>query len=165
MKFKKQVALLLLIPLFAFTAHKYYISLCEIEYVKEQKSLQITIGMFIDDIEFTLNKNHNTTLNLATDNEVEHIDKYYSEYLKKHFKILINNNLKSFVFIGKEYDGDIVRFYLEVTDINEIKSIEIMNTSLFRDFENQQNIIKINANNTHKTFYLNRKNDKGLLNF
>lgn len=165
MKLKKYVAILLLIPLFAFTVHKYYISLCEIEYVKEQKSLQITIGMFIDDIEFTLNRNHNTTLNLATKNEIEHIDSYYSEYLNKHFKIIVNNTQKSYLFIGKEYDDDIVRFYLEITDINEIKSIEVINTSLFRDFENQQNIIKINANNTHKTFYLNKKNDKGLLNF
>ncbi len=165
MKFKKYIALLLLIPLFAFTMHKYYISLCEIEFVKDQKLLQITLGIFIDEIEFTLNKNHDTILNLATNNEVEHIDNYYSEYLKKHFKVVINNSLKSFIFIGKEYDDDIVRFYLEINEINEIKSIEIMNTSLFRDFENQQNIIKINANNIHKTFYLNRKNDKGLLNF
>lgn len=165
MKFKQYVVLFLLIPLFAFNVHKYYISLCEIEYVKEQKSLQITIGIFIDDLELTLNKNHNTSLNLATKKEVEHIDNYYFEYLNKHFKVIVNNNLKSFVFIGKEYDDDIVRFYLEITGINELKSIEVINTSLLRDFENQQNIIKINANNTHKTFYLNKKNDKGLLNF
>ncbi|PHQ55615.1 MAG: hypothetical protein COC16_04925 [Lutibacter sp.] len=139
--------------------------MCEIEYVKAQKSLQITVGMFIDDIEFTLNKNHNTSLNLATKNENIQIDNYYSEYLKKHFKVIVNNTPKSFMFIGKEYDDDIVRFYLEITDINELKSVEVINTSLLRDFENQQNIIKINANNTHKTFYLNRKNDKSLLNF
>jgi uncharacterized protein DUF6702 len=165
MNFTKHFTFLLLIPLLAFTVHKYYISLCEIEYVKEQKSLQITVGMFIDDIEFTLNKNNNTILNLATKNEVEHIDNYYSEYLNNHFKVKVNNNIRPFIFIGKEYDDDIVRFYLEITDIKEIASIEISNTSLFRDFENQQNIIKINANNKHKTFYLNRKNDKGLLNF
>ena len=139
--------------------------MCEIEYVKAQKSLQITVGMFIDDIEFTLNKNHNTSLNLATKNENIQIDNYYSEYLKKHFKVIVNNTPKSFMFIGKEYDDDIVRFYLEITDINELKSVEVINTSLLRDFENQQNIIKINANNIHKTFYLNRKNDKSLLNF
>ena len=38
MKLKKNLLFFLLIPLFAFTLHKYYISLCEIEYNQEKKS-------------------------------------------------------------------------------------------------------------------------------
>ena len=165
MKFKRYLIILLVFPLAAFTLHKYYISLCEIEYIEAQKSLQITLGMFIDDIEFTLNKNHNSTLNLATDIEVENIDEYYINYLNEHFKVIVNNELKSYEYIGKEYDDDIVRFYLEITDIQELSSIEITNNSLFKYFENQQNIIKIKAFKTNKTFYLTQNNDKGLLNF
>lgn len=165
MKLIKYFTLLLFIPLLAFSVHKYYISLCEIEHNEEQKSLQIIVGMFIDDIEFTLNKNHNTTLNLATKNEISTIDEYYSTYLNEHFEIIVNNELKVYKFIGKEYDDDIVRFYLEITNIQEVKYIEVTNTCLFRDFKDQQNIIKIKANNTHKTFYLSQNNDKGLLNF
>lgn len=165
MKIKKYLSLLLLIPMFAFTLHKYYISLCEIEHNKEQNSLQITLGVFIDDIEFTLNKDQKTILNLATKQEVENIDEYYLDYLKNHFKISVNNEQKFYEYIGKEYDDDIVRFYLEITGIQEIKSILVTNTSLFRDFKEQQNIIKIKANNTHKTFYLTSNNVKGLLNF
>lgn len=165
MKFKKFLLLFLLIPLTAFTIHKYYISLCEIEYVEDQKSLQITLGLFIDDIEFTLNKDYNAILNLATKDEVKNIDTYYKTYLNEHFKITINNKPTPFMYIGKEYDDDIVRFYLEIINVETLKSIEVKNTSLLRDFENQENIIKIKANNIHKTFYLNRKNNKDLLNF
>jgi len=165
MKFKLFFLLLLIIPLASFKPHKYYISLCEIEHVKDQNSIQITLGLFIDDIELTFNKNHNTKFNLDTENEIENVDDYYEKYLNKHFKISINNELKPFEFIGKEYDDDIVRFYLEIPDIKKIKSISVKNTSLFQYFEDQQNIIKVYANNKHKTFYLNRKNDKGLLNF
>ena len=165
MNFKNYLIILFILPLTAFTLHKYYISLCEIEYIEEQKSLQITVGMFIDDLEFTLNKNHNSTLNLATDNEVKNIDEYYNSYLNEHFKVIVNYESKGFKYIGKEYDDDIVRFYLETTNIQELKSIEVTNTSLFKYFENQQNIIKIKAYNTNKTFYLTSKNDKGLLNF
>lgn len=165
MKFKNYLIILLTLPLVAFTLHKYYISLCEIEYIEEQKSLQITLGMFIDDIEFTLNKDHNSTLNLATDNEVKNIDEYYNNYLNDHFKVIVNNETKGFEYIGKEYDEDIVRFYLEITNIQELKSVEVTNSSLFKYFEDQQNIIKIKAYNKNKTFYLTPKNDKGLLNF
>lgn len=165
MNFKKYLFLLLLIPLVSFTLHKYYISLCEIEYIEEQQSVQITLGLFIDDIEFTLNKDHNTRLNIDTKSEVDSIDSYFKKYLNEHFKININGQQKSYEYIGKEYDDDIVRFYLEIGNINTIKSIEVLNTNLFRDFEDQQNIIKIHANETHKTFYLKKNNDKGLLKF
>ena len=165
MKFKKHFLLLLLIPLLAFTVHKYYISLCEIEHNEDQKSLQITLGIFIDDIESTLNKNHHSILNLATKNEIKNIDEYYIEYLNENLKIMVNNQLKPFIYIGKEYDDNIVRFYLEITDIQKLNSIEVTNTCLFRDFENQQNIIKIKANNINKTFYLTPKNVKGFLNY
>lgn len=165
MKFKLYFLLLLIIPLASFKSHKYYISLCEIEHVKDQNSIQITLGLFIDDIELTLNKNHNIKFNLDTENEIENIEDYYEKYLNKHFEIEVNHELKPYTFIGKEYDEDIVRFYLEINSVNQIKSISVKNTSLFQYFEDQQNIIKIYANNKHKTFYLNQKNDKGLLNF
>ncbi|MCF6167256.1 DUF6702 family protein [Lutibacter sp.] len=165
MKHLKYFTLLLFIPLLAFTLHKYYISLCEIEYVEEQKSIQITLGMFIDDFEVTLNKSNDTILNLATKDEVKNIDKYYKSYLNKHFKISVNNKLQAYKYIGKEYDGDLVRFYLEIINIEHINSIEVINNCLFEEFEDQENIVKIRANNTNKTFYLNRKNDKGLLKF
>lgn len=163
MKFYKYLSLLLLVPLFAFTLHKYYISLCEIEYVEEQESVQIILGLFIDDIEFTLDKDHSTKLHLGTKNEAVNIDKLYEEYLNNHFKIIINNELKPYQFIGKEYDDDIVRFYLEIPNISEIKTIEILNTNLIRDFEDQKNIVKIKVNNLNKTFYLDRKNANCLL--
>ena len=165
MNFKKYFILFLVIPLCAFTIHKYYISLCEIEYLEDQQSIQIVMGMFIDDLEFTLNKNHATNLYLATPDEAKNVDNYYEKYLNEHFNIIVNDRAESYEYIGNEYDGDIVRFYLEITDVEQLKSIEIINTSLFRDFEAQLNIIKVKVKNFHKTFYLNRKNDKGMLNF
>lgn len=164
MKLHKYLSLFLLVPLFAFTPHKYYISLCEIEYNEEQKSIQIILGLFIDDIEFSLNKDHNLKLNLNTKTEIEGVDKYFEEYLNNHFKTIVNNELKSYQFIGKEYDDDIVRFYLEIPQIEQLNSIEVFNTNLIRDFEEQQNIIKIRVKDLDKTFYLDKKNANCLLN-
>ena len=165
MNFKKSLIFLLIFPMCAFTIHKYYVSLCEIEYVEEQRSVQITIGMFIDDLEFTLNKNHTANLYLATPDEAPNIDTYYEKYLNEHLNMLINDRARSYEYIGKEYDDDVVRFYLEITNVEQLISMEIINTSLFRDFEDQQNIIKIKVKKFNKTFYLNRKNEKGVLNF
>ncbi len=165
MKFKNYLILLLFIPLMSFSVHKYYVSLCEIEYVKEKESIQIIIGFFIDDIELTLNKDYNTSLKIATKNEDSDIETYFKSYLNTNLNLKVNNNPVTHNYIGKEYDDDIVRFYLEITDVKKLNSIEVKNTCLIRDFQDQQNIIKIYANQKHKTFYLDNKTLKGLLKF
>lgn len=154
-----------MLPLFAFTMHKYYVSLCEIEYLKEKQSIQITLGVFIEDLEFTLNKNSGKQLNLGSKIEVENIDDYYKKYLNEHLLISINGKNQPYKFIGKEYDGDIVRFYLEINNIKELKSIEVTNNILINEFDNQKNIVKIKVKDFNKTFYLNKSNDKSLLKF
>ena len=165
MKFKKNIVILLVLPLFAFTMHKYYVSLCEIEFIKEKQSIQITLGVFIEDLEFTLNKNSGKQLNLGSKIEVGNIDDYYKKYLNEHLQISVNGKNQPYKFIGKEYDGDIVRFYLEINSIKELKSIEVTNNILIQEFDNQKNIVKIKVKDFNKTFYLNKSNDKSLLKF
>lgn len=165
MKRIKIITLLLILPLLSFGVHKYYISLCEIEFVESKQAVQITIGMFIDDIEFALNKDNNADLKIATKYETENIDAYFESYLNSHLKFSINNNSSIYTYIGKEYDDDIVRFYLEISNIKKLTSIEVINNSLTTYFDEQQNIIKIKANEKHKTFYLDKKTDKCLLKF
>ncbi len=165
MKFKKIIVILLVLPLFAFTMHKYYVSLCEIEFIKEKQSLQIILGLNIEDLEFTLNKNSKKKLNLASNIEVENIDVYYKKYLNEHLQISVNGINQSYKYIGKEYDGDIMRFYMEIIDIKELKSIEVFNNILTADFSDQKNIIKIKVKDFNKTFYLTKSNYKSLLKF
>lgn len=148
----------------AFTVHKYYISLCEIEYIQEQKSLQVTLNLFVDDIEFTLNKNHQIEMELNTDAEIINSDELLEDYLRHHFIVKVNEEIEKYNYIGKQYDDNLVRFYLEITDIEDLKKLEITNTSLIKDFNDQQNIIKIKVDDFHKTFYLNQKNANCLLN-
>lgn len=165
MQLKKIIVILLVLPLFAFTMHKYYVSLCEIEYLKEKQSVQIILGVFIDDLEFTLNKNSGKQLNLASKTEVANVNDYFKKYLNEHLQISANGKNQSYKYIGKEYDGDIVRFYLEIIDIKDLKSIEVFNNILTDDFSDQKNIVKIKVNDFNKTFYLNKSNTKSLLKF
>ena len=64
MSLKKIITLLVVIPLLSFSAHKYYLSLTQIEYRSELKSIQVTINVFMDDIEVALNKDYNIDLQL-----------------------------------------------------------------------------------------------------
>lgn len=162
---QKFLLLFVVLPLLSFGLHKYYVSLCEVEYLPEREVMQIKLGLFIDDIELTLNKDYGKNLKLATTEEPENVDEMYLKYLKEHFKLVLNETETPYQFIGKKYDDDIVRFYLEIANLKELTSFEVHNRCLFRDFEDQLNIVKLKVKKEHKTFYLSRKNDKGLLNF
>ncbi|WP_240914538.1 DUF6702 family protein [Polaribacter sp. 11A2H] len=165
MNTKKSILLLLIIPLLSFSTHKYYLSLTQIEYRSELQTVQITINVFMDDIEFAINKDYNIDLQLTTKKELKDNDVYFIKYLNKKLHLKVDGTPKSFNYIGKEYDGDLVYFYLEIEDIKELNTIEIINKILTNHFPEQENLIKSKVGKKHKSILLNAKNDKGLLKF
>jgi len=161
----KKLSLFLIIPLTAFTLHKYYISLTQINYKPQEKSLHITMRLFTDDLEKSLNTTFDKDFKLDTPKELAKTDNYIAFYLNNNFNLKVNDTLKKFKYLGKEYENDVVYFYIEIDSISNIKSMGIQNTLLMREFESQQNIIKLDINHKKKTMILNKSNDKDLLNF
>ncbi|MFY0712848.1 peptidase E [Seonamhaeicola sp. NFXS20] len=156
----------LIIPLIAFTSiHKYYISVTQIEYVEEEKSVQIISRIFIDDLENVLRKRYNNSIIIDDSQYVKETNIYIEKYLRNKLKIKINGEEANFKFVGKEYNLDIVKCYLEIKNIESITSFEISNKVLFDMFEDQQNIIKTNINSKQKSFILVSQNDTVVLNF
>ncbi len=119
----------------------------------------------MDDIENALNKDYNINLQLTTDKELKNNDIYFKKYLNKKLKLKINNIPKEFNYIGKEYDGDLVYFYLEIENIDKINTIEVVNKILTTHFPKQENLIKSKVGKKHKSILLTSKTDKGLLKF
>ncbi|MCF6296944.1 MAG: hypothetical protein L3J08_03015 [Flavobacteriaceae bacterium] len=165
MKTLNKIILILLIPLLAFTTHKYYISLTKIDFIKEKKVVQITMRFFIDDIQSTLENRYEIKLELGTKEENKEADLFLKKYINQKFKITINNKTTYFSYLGKEYENDVVFIYLEINNIENINQIEIQNKMLFEEFPEQGNFIKTNINNSKKTSLLFKGNDKEMLKF
>ncbi|GAA4238395.1 hypothetical protein GCM10022291_28700 [Postechiella marina] len=166
MRNPKILLLFFIAPLLAFTAmHKYYISVTQVEYIPEKKSVQVITRIFIDDLERLIQERYDETIVLAEDAESSDVNLYIERYLREKIKIKINNNDLNFAFIGKEYDLDIVRCYIEVEQINNIKSIEVVNKVLFDLYPEQQNIIKLKVNSKQKSFILTQQKDAAMLIF
>lgn len=166
MKLIKPFLFFLIVPFFAFTSlHKYYISLTQIDFIEEKQSVQITTRIFIDDFESLLRERYDETITLAGNDEPKTTDTYIGRYLKEKIKIKINNGDAKLTFIGKEYDQDIIRCYLEIEHVNSIESFEISNKVLFDLFEEQQNIVKTKINSKQKSFILIQEKDNALLKF
>jgi len=163
MKIYKTLLLLFIIPFFAFSAHKYYLSLTQIKFKEESKSVQIIINVFMDDIELALNKDYNIDLQLTTKNELPKNDVYFEKYLKEKIQFKLDEVFKEFKYIGKEYDGELVYFYLEIENISQLNKIQVVNKILIKHFPEQQNLIKTNVGKKNKSILLNKEKTSGIL--
>lgn len=154
--------------LFLFSSiglHKYYISVTQIDYIKEKKVIQITSRVFIDDMERLLRERYDENITLTENDDLIQVDTYLRQYFNDKVKIEVNNAPVSLNYLGKDYDADIMRCYLEIEGIERIETFKISNEVLFDLFEDQQNIIKTKINSKQKSFILYKQNSSGLLNF
>ncbi|NQY29745.1 MAG: peptidase E [Flavobacteriaceae bacterium] len=159
--FKLSIAVLIvLISLTSFMSfHKYYVSVTDIEYAAEAKSLQVISRLFVDDMEKVLQERYNDSIKI----EDKLVDTYIEKYYSKKLLISIDNELKQFNFIGKEIEDDMVHCYFEIENISNIETISVTNKLLFDVFDSQQNITHLKINNKKKSFLFIKDNASGLL--
>jgi len=157
---------LLIFTLFSgFVAHKFYVSTTKVEYVKEQKSIQIISKIFVDDLEQVLQKRHNSKVQLDPKKETDLDQNYLLNYILKKLKFKVNGNDTQPIYIGKEYDIDILNIYFEIENIDMLGSLEIENKILIDLFPEQQNIIHFSNEKNKKNLILDKNLPSGLLNF
>ena len=159
MSLLKKLACFFLLTSLAFTTHKYYLSLTQIEYNKDQKSLEVIINVFMDDIELAINKEYGINLKLTTKDELKDADVYFNNYLTKNLTFTIDNQIVTHNYIGKEYEGDLVYFYLEIAVKENPKSLEVFNTILLTYFEQQRNIVKFKNDSKRQSKILSKNTE------
>ena len=147
------------------TIHKFYVSVTQVEYNKEEQALQIISRIFIDDIEDLLKERYDVSVNFDKKEKSSEIDKYLTTYLNQKLVFKVNGKKVNFVFIGKEYEQDLVICYLEIENIPSLETIEITNEVLMDLFEEQQNIIHIKKGNQRKSLILEKEKEAGVLKF
>ena len=144
--------------------HKYYISLTQINYIEDQKSLQLTTSVFIDDLENVLRKTYDTMVTIGeTDNQL--LDSLYRNYLNNHLKVSIEGREINLNLLLAEEETDEVFFYIEGENIDTFTEMEVVNSMFVSQIFEQQNIIKTYVNGKHKSLILNRQKTKAIFNY
>jgi hypothetical protein len=128
--------LLVLLPTLAF-AHKFYVSIAEID--RKPESLQISIKLFTDDLELGLGKFYKEDLKI----EAAIVDSLLEDYLSQRLKISVGDSLLTQTFIGKEVVYDVTWVYVELPYALPIKSLDVENLILLEYNEEQSNITNV----------------------
>ncbi len=136
--------------------HPIHISISEIHYKKETRSLQIMHKIFMDDLEDHIKKlasfrGQEVYLHLGTKKESPEADAHIERYVREHFTIKLNGKTLSGNYIGKEYETDAVWIYVEIEEVALPGELDIANNILLDFYSDQLNFIHFNINGQKKS--------------
>lgn len=138
----------------SFSLHKFYVSVTQINYVAEKKTIQITTRIFVDDLNNALGKKHKKNVYIGSVKETNEEVDWLKKYLETNFSLKINGKEKEVVFLDKEMEDDVLICYLVVKNVSKINSLEVKNMLLFDFLPEQQNIIHTQVSTQKKSALL-----------
>lgn len=157
--------LLFLLPLWTL-AHPFHVSKALVEYNAREKVLQVSMHLFVDDLEEALRQEGAEALYLCTDREAPDADQLLEAYLSRRFSCILDGKPRKFAFLGKEPSEDLLGAwcYLEIASVPPPKKLEIHNSVLTELFEDQKNIVHlIMPGLRERTYLLSRKQTKAAM--
>lgn len=148
--------------------HEFHISKCLIEYNEKEKALQVTLHLFIDDLEDALKAQGADELFICTEKESEKAEEYIYKYLQQKLEISLDEQAVDYTFLGKEMSEDMVAVwcYLELENVESFNQLYVKNRILLDTFDDQKNIISIIGPQKKKGYLLfNNSKDEETLEF
>jgi hypothetical protein len=149
---KKGIFLLLLmvLPLLGL-AHPFHSSVGECIYNAKEKTWEISIRLFQDDLEQGLSAFTGTRFVFQ---EGPQTDKVLDAYLRKHLGVQVNQQLTTpYRYLGWEAVKDVIWVYVEIPTEQNLKGMFWENSLLADTFPDQTNLFHV-ARGEHKQSYL-----------
>ncbi len=144
---------LLLLSVFGFNQkkHPFYLSVVDIKHDAKQQSLNVSVKLFINDIEDALKKTTSKPIDLLNPKDKAEMETELMNYIKKRLSISVNAKAVSLNFIGYEKEEDAIWTYFEVKKVPQPKSIKVDTKLLFDFLPTQANIVHAEINGVKKS--------------
>ncbi len=128
--------------------HEFHFGKFEIEHNEENRSLEIAMYLFLDDLEEGITKQEGLEkLYLCTEKETQEATQEMIDYLSSNFVISHKEEKLPMQFIGKELSEDLtaVWCYLEIDLPDHTDQISLSNSILMELFEDQKNLVRFKS--------------------
>ncbi|MGH9901422.1 MAG: DUF6702 family protein, partial [Pyrinomonadaceae bacterium] len=121
-------------------AHKYHTSFTRVEYNAEEKSAEITMQTFADDLENVLSRRAGRSIRLDKGKDVERL---VFDYLRDSFELKGREGGGALRWVGMETKADAVWIYLEAPMPEGLSGATLRNGLLLDLFRDQVNIVNV----------------------
>jgi hypothetical protein len=139
----------------ATKAHDIHVSVCELRWNEESGAFEVSVKIFIDDLERALAKEGAPGLFIGTPRETEEANRYIASYLQKHLTIDVDGTRLVPDFVGKEISDDLLAVWCYVAfpaKMSRSKKCTLSNDILLELYDDQRNIMDIRMNKSHKDY-------------
>jgi len=147
----------LLLTLLLVPAHDFHLSKALVEYDSRDQALQVTLHIFLDDLELALQqRGAEEALFLCTEKEHPGANEYLERYLSQAFRLWVDGRPVEPAYLGKEISDDLMAAwcYLEVRDLERPGQLTIDNQILMQVYDDQKNIISIRTDGQPVDYFL-----------
>lgn len=141
--------------------HPFHVSVCEVYHNPKTNSLEISMKIFIDDLELALQNQGNDQFRLVDSNDN---NAHLKNYITKQFKINIDSKAVALEFVGYEFEDDVILCYFEANKIKQIQEIEIHNGIIMEVYDDQINLTHFQYKDEMKSLRASKDDTSGIIN-
>lgn len=146
--------------------HPIHLSITEIEHNEKSKALQMTMRIFIDDLELSIRKKINDEeLDLLEPGKGRTTDELVKAYLADAVKVKVDKKFGKQNYIGHEIEGPAMICYVEIENIKKFTTIEVTNKIILETHDDQSNLVNVNFKGKVKSLRLTNDQPTGSVTF
>lgn len=137
--------------------HAFHTSITQIDFNAKEKTLEVSIRVFTDDLENTLSKENKGQRFRIENNDKN--DPFVERYIRQHFKLSSpKGQLRAYTYIGKENEADATWVYIEIPlQEANLQGFTLQQDVLMDVFDDQVNIVNITQSGERKSYIFNIK--------
>ena len=143
--------------------HAFYVSVCEIYHNPKTLSLEISMKIFIDDLELAIQNSGREDFKILEDVDQDLIGEEIERYLQDKLVIQVDDKNTANNLIGFELEGDALICYIEIEKIESISKIKVHNSVITELYEDQINLTHLQYKEQLKSLKTTKSDPEGII--
>ncbi|MEQ6168258.1 DUF6702 family protein [Ekhidna sp. MALMAid0563] len=137
----------LVLILFQSVFHPFHVSVSDIKYKEDQKAIQISTRIFLDDLELALRAfTGNEKLDIMDEKSWNFINENLEKYLLDRMMLWDDKGREyELNYIGAEIEEDVMWCYIEIEKVKKLKQVKVWNSILHEVWGDQENLVHFRA--------------------
>ncbi len=121
--------------------HPFHVTVMEILHKPQEKVVQVSVRIFMDDLEQALRaETGNTNLNITAEDDYDYLNGEVGNYLGNRIRLTSKKPI-ALQYLGFEYEDDVLWCYFEATKVKKFDFLEVENSILTEAFSDQENLV------------------------
>ena len=139
--------ILLLFALASSDSHELHLSMCNLSYNEEAQRIEVQQRIFYDDLEKSLQfrlEDEKFDI-LSPEMSTLDYDSLFLAYTNDHFDLIVNGEEIDLSILEYEISDEAVILFLYKANVPSLQTIEVHSYILFEIYDDQDNVLSVNA--------------------